>query len=302
VTGVALQPPGALPAPSGLISWWRAENDALDSVSTNNGYLTNGASFAIGKVGQSFLFDGTNDYVVIPDSPGLRSASVTLEAWVLFNVTSGFRLILGKPAGSGTLDSFALWLNDGVLNGVICDTVSGGPVISYTMLPVSGRWYHLAYTYDGATLQQVLYVNGAAVAIGTGYRGVGYDAHPMLIGSDNDNGVQNGFFSGQIDEASIYNRALGLNEIASIYNVGSAGKQLVSVNPPLLHMERLAPASARLFWSTNYPNFHLESNFTLRTTNWAASALTPTITGTNFVVVLTNAITGAPQFYRLSSP
>ena len=53
-------------------------------------------------------------------------------------------------------------------------------------------------------------------------------AIPMLIGSDNDNGAPDGFFSGQIDEASIYNRALGAGEIASIYNVGSAGKQPVS--------------------------------------------------------------------------
>ena len=72
-----------------------------------------------GKVGQSFNLDGTNDYVVIPDSPSLRPASVTLEAWVLFNATNGFRLIMGKPIGSGNLDSFALWLADGVLNGAI---------------------------------------------------------------------------------------------------------------------------------------------------------------------------------------
>jgi hypothetical protein len=298
VTGVAPQQPVPLTAPPGIISWWRAENDALDSVSTNHGVLTNGATFAAGKVGQSFLLDGTNDHVVIPDSPSLRPASVTLEAWVLFNATNGFRLIMGKPVGSGNLDSFALWLSDGVLNGVICDTVNGGPVISYTMLPVIGRWYHLAYSYNGATLQQVLYVNGAAVAIGTGYHGAGYDTHPMLIGSDNDNGVQDGFFSGQIDEATVYNRALGANEIASIYNVGAAGKQLFSASQPILHLERIAPATARLYWSTNYPNFHLEYNTSLGTTNWAASALMPVVTGTNLVV--TSSLFGAQKYYRLS--
>jgi hypothetical protein len=223
VTGVTLQQTNLFSPLPGIISWWRAENNALDSAGTNNGTLTNGATYAPGEVGQSFLLDGIDDYVLIPDSPSLHPASATLEAWVLFNATNGFRLIMGKPVGSGEFDSFALWLSDGILNGVICDTVGGGPAISYSLQPVIGTWYHLAYSYDGATKQQILYANGVAVATGTGYQAIGYDTHPMSIGSDNDNGVEDGFFAGQIDEASIYNRALGADEIASIYNVGSAG-------------------------------------------------------------------------------
>jgi len=34
------------PVPAGLISWWRAEGNALDSLGTNHGVLTNGAAFA----------------------------------------------------------------------------------------------------------------------------------------------------------------------------------------------------------------------------------------------------------------
>ena len=300
VTGLSLKQTNFVPAPPGMISWWRGENNATDSVGTNHGAITNGVTYAAGEVGQSFLLDGTSGYVVIPDSPGLHPASVTLEAWVLFNATNGFRLIMGKPVGGGVLDSFALWLSDGVLNGVICDVVSGGPIIGYTMLPVIGQWYHLAYTYDGVTLQQVLYVNGAAVANGTGYQDAGYDSHPMLIGSDNDNGVQDGFFSGQIDEASIYNRALTANEIGSIYNAGASGKHLVSPGRPVLYMEMITPATAQLFWSTNTSNYHLEYNTTLSGTNWTAVLTSPATVGSNNVV--TNPIVGSRQFYRLSSP
>jgi len=300
VTGVSLKQINSVPAPPGMISWWRGENNASDSVGTNNGAIMNGVTYAAGEVGQSFLLDGSSGYVVVPDSPSLHPASVTLETWVLFNATNGFRLIIGKPVGGGVLDSFALWLSDGVLNGVICDVVSGGPVISYTMLPVIGQWYHLAYTYDGLTLQQVLYVNGAAVANGTGYQDAGYDSHPMLIGSDNDNGVQDGFFSGQIDEASIYNRALTPNEIGSIYNVGASGKQLVLPGRPVLYMDIIAPATAQLYWSTNYSNYHLEYNTTLSSTNWTAVLTSPATVGSNNVVA--NPIVGSRQYYRLSSP
>jgi choice-of-anchor C domain-containing protein len=45
-----------------------------------------------------------------------------------------------------------------------------------------------------------------------------------LIGIDNDVGEYVLQFNGEIDEASIYNRALSSNEIAAIYSAGSAGK------------------------------------------------------------------------------
>ena len=54
--------------PSGLVSWWRAEGNALDSAGSNNGALSGGASFATGEVGQAFSFDGTGE-VAVPSSP-----------------------------------------------------------------------------------------------------------------------------------------------------------------------------------------------------------------------------------------
>jgi hypothetical protein len=38
------------------------------------------------------------------------------------------------------------------------------------------------------------------------------------------NGVRRSFLHGRIDEASVYNRALSGEEIASIFNAGAAGK------------------------------------------------------------------------------
>ncbi len=54
------------PPPSGMVSWWRGQDDANDSVGTNHGTMMNGATFAPGKVGQAFSFDGVDDYVELP--------------------------------------------------------------------------------------------------------------------------------------------------------------------------------------------------------------------------------------------
>ncbi|HEX3720874.1 MAG TPA: LamG domain-containing protein, partial [Verrucomicrobiae bacterium] len=295
VTSVALQQT-ALSAPGGIISWWRAESNALDFIGTNNGALTNGASYGAGEVGQSFLLDGTSGYMVIPDSPSLEPVSVTVEAWVKIFSTNGTQLIFAKPLGSGTFDSYGLALVNGAPLAAICDTSGFGTFVSINNALTLGQWYHLAYTYDGTSGQEALYVNGAAVASANAGKSMSYDAHPLLLGADIENGLPSYFLNGQIDEATIYNRALGANEIASIYNAGSLGKELPF--ELTLSMERIAPGSARLSWSTNYSLYHLQSNTNLGSTNWAAAGLTPVVTGATFVV--TNSLSGSQMYYRLS--
>lgn len=56
------------PVPSDMISWWKAENNGNDIIGINHGTLMNGVTFAIGKVGKAFSFDGVDDYVEMTGS------------------------------------------------------------------------------------------------------------------------------------------------------------------------------------------------------------------------------------------
>ena len=70
-------------AADGLVGWWPGDGSANDMVGNNNGTLQGGATAsAAGIVGPAFSFDGTNGYVQIPDSPALKPANLTIEAWV----------------------------------------------------------------------------------------------------------------------------------------------------------------------------------------------------------------------------
>ena len=51
---------GCLNPPSGLISWWGGDNNALDMVGANHGTFQGNASYAAGKVGQAFRIDGAH--------------------------------------------------------------------------------------------------------------------------------------------------------------------------------------------------------------------------------------------------
>jgi Concanavalin A-like lectin/glucanases superfamily/Divergent InlB B-repeat domain/Putative Ig domain len=223
----AMQVFDSVKAPAGLVGWWKAEGDALDSVGTNHGTLRNGAVFAAGQVGQAFSLNGTGACIEIPDAPTLRPVSLTLEAWVLFDATSGIRVVFAKPVGTGTSDSYALWLQNGTLTGAVGDATGIGSILSATFPLTTGHWYHVAYTFDDGAKKQALYVNGAQVTIGAAIKSIGYDTQALFLGRDTENGAPNFFLQGRIDEASIYVRSLNPVEIASIYNAGPAGKRLI---------------------------------------------------------------------------
>jgi hypothetical protein len=210
--------------PAGLVSWWRAENNALDSAGTNHGTALNATSYASGKAGQAFALDGFSGCVLIPDSPSLRAATFTLESWVRFDANTGTQVIIAKPLGGAYLDSFAIWLENGALKAALANPSGWAPSLATAFTPVVGQWYHVAYTFDELTRQQVLYLNNTTVASGLTDRSVGYDNQPLLLGCDGENGSRDWFVQGRIDEAALYDRALTATEVASLYNASVAGK------------------------------------------------------------------------------
>jgi uncharacterized repeat protein (TIGR01451 family) len=225
--------------PSGAISWYRAEGNAVDSVGINNGALVGGATTASGYVGNAFSFNGTTAYITVPDSASLHPNQLTIEGWVKFASLSGVQALFSKAVGSAPHDSFVVWFQSGVLNAITGTTSADGNVLSTSFSPVIGTWYHVAYTVDGSG-NQVLYVNGTSVASGNTGLTIGYDSNPFTIGADVETGAPTYFVNGQIDEVTLYNQALIAADIAAIYNAGSTGKCFVASAPSI---SGLSPAS-----------------------------------------------------------
>src|SRR5207245_815668 len=64
-------PPCATP-PSGLVSWWRGQGNALDETGSNHGTLAGNTSFGPGRVGQAFVLDGNGDGVSLGNPTHLQ--------------------------------------------------------------------------------------------------------------------------------------------------------------------------------------------------------------------------------------
>ena len=228
--------------PSGLISWWPGDGNPDDIQDGNNGTLMNGATFAPGKVGQAFSFDGASR-VDVADAGNLDiTGAITLDAWIKFNgVVSNLPLanapIVAKWGstiyGTGAYGLFVLADGQVWFSLTPTGTVAGWVnVMSPGPLPV-GQFAHVAGTWDGSTAR--LYVNGVEVASSPFSGPISTNDVPVTIGAYNPaftNGTGN--VVGEIDEVEIYNRALSAAEIQTIVNAGSAGKCTPAALPDLI--------------------------------------------------------------------
>jgi hypothetical protein len=213
------------PVPSGLISWWRGENNALDSVGGNHGTLKNGAGYAAGKVGTAFNLDGVDDYVEVPDSPSLNTPNgITVMGWIRHDGGGG--AIAAKYDRPANDTSWALLIiNSGQLRFTLHGI--GHRDTTANVIPI-GVLTHLAATYDMATLSLKIFVNGVEVpssgeTVPTAVP-VRDSATPLWLGKRVDGDGSHDYFHGLLDEMDLYDRALDSARIAAIYNAGSAGK------------------------------------------------------------------------------
>jgi hypothetical protein len=224
------------PAPKGLVSWWTGNGNALDSAGGNNGTVQGGVTYTNGIVGQAFSFNGTSEAVLIPYSSRSDLSAMpgwTIEAWVnpaSFNNSSWptifakghWEASLGLNAGTGKLES---WINN------------ASQLVGTTAVPL-GQWSHVALVYDGTN--RIFYVNGAFAGAGSAPV-----INPDITNSFIGNVVPNdsASFNGEIDEVTIYNRALSPAEIAANFDAGSAG-----MCEPIPYFSTSANAAQ---WATN---------------------------------------------------
>jgi hypothetical protein len=148
--------PECVTPPLGLVSWWRAESNTVDSASGNGGTVGGDSAYASGRVGQAFQFDGNGDGILVGNPPSLQLQSLTVEAWIKrtsttqVSASSLFGEIIGYGAGGYVVGFFS----DGRLflsrNGV--DSVNSTNSITDT------NWHHIAVTKAGNTV--VFYVDG----------------------------------------------------------------------------------------------------------------------------------------------
>jgi RHS repeat-associated protein len=218
------------PSASGLVGFWRGDDNAADAVQVNNGTFLNGVSFATGEAGKAFSLNG-NNFVKIPSNPLLdvgASAGLTIELWINPLSTAYQQPLVEWDASANTFGTH-LWISAGGVGNLfanIVDTAGGYHVItSANGVVTAGSFQHVALTYDKATGLATLYKDGQMVvqqAMGIFTPRTTYDLYFGQRPGD--------YFTGLLDEVSLYRRAVRADEIQSVYEAAADGKCADSIN------------------------------------------------------------------------
>jgi prepilin-type N-terminal cleavage/methylation domain-containing protein len=201
---------------TGIVAWWKLNGNANDDAGSNTGTITNATATAgqNDAVNGAYAFNGSNTAIITKSFD--ITGSITVSAWVKPSNTTQGSKILGKHSGASNVQ------------GTIADTggyaqfeiTAGGSYYSaYTtaggQLP-AGAWSLVTGVYDRNTA--AIYVNGTYVTSVPAAGAIATNTLPWTIGALPSN---SGNFTGSIDDARIYNRALTAAEVTMLYNKGA---------------------------------------------------------------------------------
>ena len=204
----------------GLVALWKFDEAngtiAYDSAGSNNGTI-NGATWTTGKIDGALSFDGSNDYVNVPNNSALNiTGDITISAWVHLAAGSSTKSIVAKTAGNGATNNPFDFRTEGTSLTLVRADASGHEV-TYSTTPMSTQqWYHVLVRVKNKVPDFYLdgVITGKTVATFT--KTPTSNTNPLYIGRRAD-GL---YFNGKIDSVRIYNRALSADEVALLYQQG----------------------------------------------------------------------------------
>jgi len=224
------------PLNNGLVAVYKAENNANDSLGVYNGSALGGLTYATGKSGQAFNFNGTTSYVDVGDNFDLGLSSWTYSLWIYPTNVSFAKGIFSKTSWNAGAGRLFMYISSGLLIcGTTVDSTNSIAIRENAFNLNVNTWYHLVMVVDRSDKIK-MYANGNLLTniVNVGaitnnlipYATVNMDnSFPFnlgcLRGTGSNPNIPADFFQGLQDEVSIWNRVLTPTEITQLYNSGS---------------------------------------------------------------------------------
>ena len=211
--GEAGKPTTSDPAPVARYTFDEGSgNVARNAIGDGKDGAINGATHVKAGKGCALSFDGNDDYVTVTDSSTVNLAGDNLSVECWFKVgdpEATWRGLCGNYH-SGTAGYMLVYTGSvAFYNGLGAAAASGSTSVS------DGKWHHAVGVLDKGTMR--LYVDGAKEPRVASEQMVKPSTYPFEIG-------RYGFgksFAGEIDDVTVYDKALSAGEIKKRYERGA---------------------------------------------------------------------------------
>lgn len=229
---------GGSPLLTSLISYWKFDSDANDSVGSNNGAVT-GCGTTTGIIGNCYTFSAGAQYITVTDAANLsfgdnsNDSAFSFSAWVYPTNFAATRFLLSKRGASGTAQaeySVAIDTSGKINFGIFSQLGATAYLLNTSNVALtSGAWNHVVITYSGSKTFAGLkvYKNGVLSTGDTNnstgsYVAMNNGTANLVLGNNSWN--QSQALLGNLDEVGLWGKELSQSDITSLYNSG-AGRQ-----------------------------------------------------------------------------
>jgi len=224
----------------GLIAHYPFNGNANDESGNGHDGTVNDATLTsdrFGNADSAYLFDGSDDYIEVPDSTDLRlnDTSFSVSTWfyeTARNSSYADGLLFKRGRGSNNGWYYSISGNSSVVGvGKMTYQVSAGidPLANSDAQVPLNSWIHSVMTYDQASKTVRIYINGILDSTHPNIPSPNaLTTESLFIGLDS--ALATYAFHGKIDDVRIYNRALSAEEITELY-YESDGDGLIALFP-----------------------------------------------------------------------
>jgi hypothetical protein len=226
-------------SPSGLVAYYPFSGSASDRSGTgNHGTASGGPVYVSDRFGNpsaALSFDGSDDYVLVPDSASLDLATEwTLSAWLYLpslEMDQEYRIFY-KSRYDGTVSpptfgggySMMLANYEGPLTCFYHNVY--GEYTNYLSVEdfSAGSWHHLCVTGHTSAGRVWGYLDGVCVADSyMSYSSLIANNYGLYIGRGNYASGDQEYLAGTLDDLRIFNRAFSDTEVLALYQEGGWG-------------------------------------------------------------------------------